>query len=287
MPFTMTVGEAQELFPDLTIMRRLNPGGQKVAFEATRDHERVALKVFSPDNDIVRIRREILAMMKVTSPYVVRLLEFHENITPAQSVTYLLEEFIDGQELGDIVDGGKIYHPSEAVPLVDKLLQGLEAIWEHRIVHRDIKPKNIILRGETGDPVIIDFGIARHIELPSATPTAAIRGPCTPAYAPPEVLTNRKREIDCRSDLFSLGILLYIMLTGEHPHWRTDLRLDDNIERMLSHMPIPPSDLNGAISEKLSRFVLRLMQKDRHRRFKDATHARDRLLHVAAQIGGA
>lgn len=286
MPFTLTVDEAQELFPDLRIVRRLNPSGQKVAFEATRDHERVALKVFSPDSDIVRIHREILAMTKVTSPYVVRLLEFQQNITPEQSVTYLLEEFIEGEELGDILRDGKIYHPSEALPLLDRLLQGLEAIWEHRIVHRDIKPKNIILRGETGDPVIIDFGIARHIELPSATPTAAIRGPCTPAYAPPEVLTNRKPEVNCRSDLFSLGIVLYIMLTGEHPHWRTDLRLDDNIQRMLSHIPIPPSDLNAAIPEELSRFVLRLMQNDRYRRFKNATHARQRLLHVVAAIGG-
>jgi len=258
-----------------------------VAFEATRDHERVALKVFSPDSDIVRIRREILAMMMVRSPYVVRLLEFQQRITPEQSVTYLLEEFIDGEELGDLLNAGTIYDANEAIPLLDKLLQGIEAIWVRRIVHRDIKPKNIMLRSETGDPVIIDFGIARHVELPSATPTAAIRGPCTPRYAPPEVLTNRKPEIDCKSDLFSLGIVAYVMLTGQHPHWRTELRLDDNIERMLRHTPIPPSDLKPAIPHKLSRLVLRLIQKDRYRRFKDATHAREWLSHVSAELGGA
>lgn len=286
MPFTMTVDEAQELFPDLRIVRRLNPSGQKVAFEVTRDHDRVALKVFSSDSDIVRIHREILAMTRIRSPYVVRLLEFQQRITPEQSVTYLLEQFIDGEELGDILGAGRIYHPNEAIALVDKLLQGLEAIWAQRIVHRDIKPKNIIIRGETDDPVIIDFGIARHVELPSATPTAAIRGPCTPAYAPPEVLTNRKPEIDCRSDLFSLGIVVYVMLTGQHPIWRRDLSLDANIERMLRSIPMPPSDLNAAIPARLSRFVLRLMHKERYRRFRHATHAREVLSHVSAAIGG-
>lgn len=177
-----------------------------------------------------------------------------------------------------------MYELESALQFLDMTLQGLEACAAKNIVHRDIKPENIIIRPD-GSPVIIDFGIARHLDQTSLTETSRMWGICTPPYAPPEVLRYQKNQIDGKSDLFSLGITAYEAMTGVHPLWVRGDRDELNYERMLNQDPKPLADLDPTIPDEISKFILRMMNKDRFRRFRDAHIARESLRRIASSLG--
>ena len=107
--------------------------------------------------------------------------------------------------------------PRNTIDLIIQLVTGLKIIWVKHVVHRDLKPDNILIL-PSGETKIIDLGIARLLDMESITRTLAMRGPCTPIYAAPEQLSNRKTEITVRTDQFNLGILmLQLLLRGQHP----------------------------------------------------------------------
>lgn len=269
----MSLSEAKQHFPSLDVRRELRVSGQKSVFEAWRGGEHLALKVFGPGTDIERVEREIEAMTTFSSRHVARVVEFQQRISQGQRLSYLLEEFIEGQDLAEVVRSRGALPWQEVARMADELLEGLGTIWEQRIVHRDIKPQNIIWRVD-GTICITDFGIARFVDRTSLTPTGAPTGPCTPPYAPPEVLSNRKREVDTKSDLYSLGVTLYEVLVGQHPYWDFNVPVRRNIENVIrNNISLDESRL-VPIPEALRKFVLRLMSPLRLRRFKDPAHAR-------------
>ncbi|MFW5803669.1 MAG: serine/threonine protein kinase, partial [bacterium] len=155
------------------------------------------------------------------------------------------------------------------ISFLDKMLCGLEEIWNFEVVHRDITPGNIMMKPD-GSPVIIDFGIARYLDKTSLTGTYLAQGPCTPPFAPPEVLTNNKEQIDCRSDLFSLGIVVYIMTTGIHPIWDNSKSAKENRMNMIEKQIPSLKDHLGEIG----RFIDRMVQKEPYKRFRNPTMAR-------------
>ena len=178
--------------------------------------------------------------------------------------------------MAKVLDKGNIFSPEDTLSFLDKVLQGLEACWEKRIVHRDIKPANIMLR-TNGSPVIVDFGLSRHLELTSLTPTEYPGAIGTLLFAPPELLSYTKNDIDSKTDLYSLGITVYMMMTGQHPYINLRNPPKNVMYALMNTAAIAPHLLNPAIPESLSRFVLRLMKRNRVDRPRDAAQARSKL----------
>ncbi len=284
MSYPPSLQELQEQFPAFKVLREIKQGGQKTAFEVRRksNGERLVLKIFAPGANPERIDRDVQAMTTIRSPFIVHLVEFQKLITEQQIIIYTLEEFIEGRDLAWRLESGDPFSPHEAAVFLDKMLQGLEACWEKRIVHRDIKPDNILLRAN-GDPVIIDFGICRLVDATSITRTSAPHGPRTKLYAPPEMIQNQKGDIDNRSDLYSLGVTVYHLLTERHPFWSPNEDPSVGEGRMLdaSFEPVSPHKIKPEISEEMSKYILRLMSCLRHRRPKNATVAREMLAMVS------
>ncbi len=283
-----TVTQLQEIFPELEIRRQVGNGAFKVVFEAMRGEYRFALKVLGDNIDFTRLRREVSAMRLLESPYIAKLERFEIRDTPSLSIAYLLEDFIEGNELKKIVDNGKIYTPHEILTFLDKVLQGLETCWAKRIVHRDIKPANIMIR-DNGDPVLVDFGLSRHLDQTSLTPTENPFIIGTPLFAPPEVLKYKKDEIDSKTDLYSLGVTSYMMVTGIHPYVPSlqGVSSEEAFQRLLSSPAQAAHELNSGIPVPLSKFIMRLINRNRVDRPKDASHARQLLNSTAIQLGVA
>lgn len=199
-------------FPNALLLAE---GGQKVVFAVDQPiYGNAVLKVglCSSDRALERIRREVEVLRDIDSEFYPRNYEF--QILDGHRFL-ILEERIDGLPLSEhLADFVSI---ESATELIKELVNGLCVLWERRIIHRDIKPQNILIT-PSRRPKIIDLGIARLLDLESLTRTLALRGPCTPAYASPEQLENRKHQINHRSDQYSLGIVYaQLLLEGRHP----------------------------------------------------------------------
>ena len=193
----------------------LGEGGQKVVFSIQHpEHGSCVLKigVYKNRSSLERIRREVEILRQITSPYYPR--QFGFEVVDNQRF-YVLEERIEGQPLSNAMQ--RFATVESATRLVLELVEGLSVIWQSRITHRDVKPDNILIT-PSGRPRIIDLGIARIKDGSSLTHSLAPHGPCTPNYAAPEQLENRKHEINHRADQFCLGIVYaQLLLEGSHP----------------------------------------------------------------------
>jgi serine/threonine-protein kinase len=193
----------------------LKQGGQKVVYRVTHpDYGDIALKIgtFNSPQGLERIQREVDLLKDIDSKYYPKNFAF--DILPPDKFV-IVEEYVESRPLSNCFSDQ--WPPKKIVELVRHLVLGLKIIWDKRTVHRDIKPDNILITSD-GTPKIIDLGIARLLDLESLTRTLAMRGPCTPVYAAPEQLSNRKTKIDFRTDQFNLGIImLQLLLNGEHP----------------------------------------------------------------------
>lgn len=217
MTFAITLADAQAQFPDYTFIKALTPSAQKAAFHVRdQDGNDLCLKIVAPTYERDRLDREILAMQTIEHPNVVRLREYTFSSKPGQQRHFIIEEFVDGSDLADKLTRGQPWPLNEAMQFFAGLCDGLAALRAKGIVHRDIKPQNIRVRPD-GTPVIIDFGLARHLGLPDLTKTLQGARIGTPAYFAPEQFDGNKHDIDHRTDLFAVGILLYEATTGEAP----------------------------------------------------------------------
>ena len=193
----------------------LGGGGQRKVFAIEHPQfGETVLKIgaYESQQGLERIQREVQVLSSIQSDYYPRHYAF--QIVDGNRF-FIIEERLAGKPLTDYVDAFTL--PSEATALLQQLTTGLRLLWDARIVHRDVKPANIIITAER-QPKIIDLGIARLLDLESLTATQGYRGPCTPSYASPEQLRNLKHAINHRSDLFSLGIVYaQLLLGGLHP----------------------------------------------------------------------
>jgi serine/threonine-protein kinase len=190
--------------------RYIGGGGQKEVY--AYEHEKfgsVVVKVgtFSNGDQFERIKREVELLKGLKSEYFPRQYSFRRR-TGSRYV--IIEERLDGDPLSTCI--GEWAREEKAVWVVQHLAVGMLELWRQRVVHRDIKPANVIMSKE--HPRIIDLGIARVLDATSLTMSFAPFGPCTPAYASPEQLTNQKRVIDHRADQFCLGVMLAELLLG-------------------------------------------------------------------------
>ncbi len=219
MPYTVDIETAIAMFPEYTFVGPLTPSEQKAAFHVkTANGADLCLKLIGPHYERDRLDREIQALQSIDNPNIVKLVEYTFSSKPGDLRHYIVEEFIEGQDLQDILLTGKVWPIKEAAEFFSRVCDGLTALREKEIVHRDLKPANIRVRPD-GSPVIIDFGLARHLALPDLTQTAAGAGIGTPRYFAPEQFEGTKHDIDHRTDLFALGTMMYEALTGESPFY--------------------------------------------------------------------
>ena len=240
----------------------------------TRLGRRVAVKLLKPSlaNDPAfrtRFRREAQDAAKMAHPTIVRIFDAgEESIRESNGaetlVPFIVMEYVDGRLLKDVVADGPL-EPAEATRIISQVLTALEYSHRAGVVHRDIKPGNIMITS-SGQVKVMDFGIARAISESSATiaESSAIVG--TAQYFSPE--QARGESVDARTDLYSTGIVLFELLTGRAP-----FRGDNPVAVAYQHVnsdPVAPSTLNPRVSPALDAVVLRALAKDRFSRYQSA-----------------
>ena len=240
----------------------------------TRLGRRVAVKLLKPSlaNDPAfrtRFRREAQDAAKMAHPTIVRIFDAgEESIRESNGaetlVPFIVMEYVDGRLLKDVLADGPL-EPAEATRIISQVLTALEYSHRAGVVHRDIKPGNIMITS-SGQVKVMDFGIARAISESSATiaESSAIVG--TAQYFSPE--QARGESVDARTDLYSTGIVLFELLTGRAP-----FRGDNPVAVAYQHVnsdPVAPSTLNPRVSPALDAVVLRALAKDRFSRYQSA-----------------
>lgn len=240
-------------FPQLEIIECLGRGGMGVVYKARQKslNRLVALKLLAPERAddpcfAERFAREAQALAALNHPHIVAVHDFGE----AGGFYYLLMEFVDGVNLRKLLQSRKLT-PEEALSIVPPVCEALQCAHDHGIVHRDIKPENLLM-DKAGLVKIADFGIAKlvagiHGDL-SAQTVNEIGG--TVAYGTPDYAAPEQHEgdaaLDHRADIYSLGVVLYEMLTGERPAGKfeppsrrvqMDIRIDEIVLRALEKSP--------------------------------------------------
>lgn len=255
----------------------LGHGGMADVYAGTdaRLGRQVAIKLLKPSlaNDPsfrTRFRQEAQAAARMAHPTIVRVFDAGEETVREPSgievqIPFIVMERVDGTLLKDLLAHGAIA-PAEAMRIVHGILTALEYSHRAGVVHRDIKPGNVMVT-PSGQVKVMDFGIARAISDSSATiaQTSAILG--TAQYFSPE--QARGEAIDARTDLYSTGVVLYELLTGRPP-FRGDTAVAVAYQH-ISEAPVPPNVLNPAISPALNAVVMRALAKNKDERFQTAS----------------
>jgi len=241
----------------------------------------VAIKILkrelAADNAFrTRFRLEAQAASRMSHPAIVRVYDAGEDVETdpdgsQHPLPFIVMELVQGRLLKDIISAGPVTVP-DAVRYVDGILEALEYSHRAGVVHRDIKPGNVMVT-EQGQVKVMDFGIARAVSDSSSTvaETTAIIG--TASYFSPE--QAKGEPVDARADLYSAGVVLYELLTG-----RTPFRGDTPVAVAYQHVseaPVPPSELIGTVPRSLDAIVLRALAKDPFQRFPDAATFRETL----------
>ncbi len=264
------------------LLDRLGSGGMGEVWKA-RDTELqrfVAIKLLHADlqadpDFVAHFTREARLVASLHHPNIVQIYDFQLTSTEGSRVrAYMVMDYIEGGTLADYILNTSrrgLYPPAaEILYLFTSVGLALDYAHQKGMIHRDIKPANILLDKSArdtalGEPVLSDFGIARLQGASASTVTGALIG--TPLYISPEQAENR--SVDDRSDLYSLGVVLYEILTG-----RTPFRGDNALAIMMQQIygqPAPPESLNPRISPALSSVVLRSIAKEPRERFPSAS----------------
>jgi serine/threonine protein kinase len=264
--FIVQIDSARAQFPDCEFVAALTPSAQKSAFHVRRDGKDYCLKIIAPNQTLDRVQREVLAMQALDHPNVVKVLEYEYSAKAGQSRHYMVEEFVAGDDLSAHMVPGQAWPLGKIANVFAPICDGLVALESNKIVHRDLKPSNVRMRPD-GSPVIIDFGLARMLDMASLTATidGAMIG--TPRYFSPEQFRGTKRDIDHRTDLYALGVLIYEAAVGRHPSLVPELQTMDDLSNAVCTSESYVDDAAfKALAPRLQLIVRRLLEKERAKR---------------------
>jgi serine/threonine-protein kinase len=230
-----------------------------------RDDRPVAIKIPHAEMDadpvlFDRFKREEEIGKKLNHPGVVRVLNDEER-----SRRYMVLEWVEGRLLRQILNEQKKLPPERAIRVTLALCQALDYIHSHGVVHRDLKPENIMV-GPDDQVKLIDFGIAANAGSRRLTFAKLTEAMGTPDYISPEQVKGKRG--DSRSDVYSLGVMFYEMLTGKVPFTGPNPFVIMN-ERLLNH-PIPPREVNPDVSPQLQEIIYRALERDPNKRYPNA-----------------
>lgn len=248
------------------IVRRVGRGGMGSVYEAIdeRSSQRVALKVLSAElsaqpDFVARFHRESRALSTFSDKRIARV--FFSGA--AEGVPFFAMEFVDGRNLEEILNAEGVLKPERAIEWMREIAVGLDVAAQHGLVHRDVKPTNILI-DDSGQVRIVDFGLAKALDSETRlTVTGAVVG--TPFYLSPE--QGLSKPVDQRSDIYSLGATFYHLLAGKPP-----FEADNSVSIILKHVhdAVPPiRDRNPRIPESLARIVQRCLSKEPRHRYQD------------------
>jgi serine/threonine protein kinase/WD40 repeat protein len=270
------------------LVKKLGQGGMGMVFLA--EHQRmkrlVALKVLPPTvtrnhTAVQRFQREVQAMARLSHPNIVTAHDADE----ARGLHFLVMEYVDGQDLSDLVKKRGPLSVEQAVDYIVQGARGLEYAHKRGLVHRDIKPSNLLVDTE-GHVKVLDLGLARFSDQADSegmdlTGTGVVAG--TVDYMSPEQATNTKTA-DARADIYSLGCTLWFLLTGKSVYGG-----DTVVSRLMAHQtqPIPPlRTLNSGIPEELDRVYQKMVAKQKEQRYQTVTEVLSDLVKFAPSSGG-
>ncbi|MFA6001409.1 MAG: Stk1 family PASTA domain-containing Ser/Thr kinase [Thermoleophilia bacterium] len=247
------------------IIRRLGSGGMADVYLAKDTHlgREVAIKIlykrYARDEEFVaRFRREAQSAAALNHPHIVSIFDRGE----ADGSYYIAMEYLEGKSLKEVIPENGL-EPVRAIEISMQILQALQFAHENNVIHRDIKPHNIVINGR-GQVKVTDFGIARAGTAPAMTETGSIIG--TAQYLSPE--QAKGKAVEQSSDLYSMGVVLYEMLTGKVP-----FEGENPVAIALKHlsdMPVPPQALAPRIPDNLNAVVMRALAKDPRDRYPTA-----------------
>ena len=206
-----------------------------------------------------RFYQEAKAAGRLNHPNIVTIYD----VGKSGDVAYIAMELLEGRELRDIMNGGSLLPVDQVLNIVAQVAQGLAYAHEHDIVHRDVKPSNIMVIRD-GHVKITDFGIARMASSSVRTQTGMVLG--SPKYMSPEQVMGK--SIDQRSDIFSLGVMLYEMLTGQAPF--NGENVNAIMYQTLNAIPLPPNTLNKIVPEMVNFIVAKALAKGLEDRYQNA-----------------
>jgi eukaryotic-like serine/threonine-protein kinase len=248
------------------ILSTLGEGGMGAVYKA-RDREVdrvVAVKVIRPElanqpEILNRFKQELILSRQVTHKNVVRIFDLGE----AEGIKFITMEFVEGRDLRSLLRDGASVSLEQKVKIVIQVCRALEAAHAEGVVHRDLKPQNILVEN-TSRVVVMDFGIAHSMQEAGATSTGMLLG--TPLYMSPEQAKGEK--VDPRSDIYTLGIVFYEILTGKVP-FESETVVGLLLKR-LQERPVPPVERNKEIPQALSDIVIKCLAVQKENRYQSA-----------------
>ena len=224
----------------------------------------VALKIIRPElasrpDILARFKQELILARQVTHKNVIRIFDLGE----ADGVKFITMDFIEGQDLKTLLREKGKFTSDEAIKIITQICRALDAAHTEGVVHRDLKPQNIMLDSKSR-VTVMDFGIARSLEMPGMTQTGALVG--TPEYMSPE--QAKGEEVDARSDLFTTGIIFYELLTGHTP-FRADTAYATLLKRTQERAR-PPIEHDSTIPPQIDSVVMKCLETDKNQRYGSA-----------------
>jgi len=249
------------------ILRILGQGGMGAVYQA-RDQEldrTIALKVIRPElasnpSILQRFKQELILSRHVTHKNVVRIFDLGE----ADGTKFITMEFVEGDDLRSVLRQHGKFSARKTVDIVQQICRALEAAHAEGVIHRDLKPQNI-MRDPQGRIVVMDFGLARSLEFDGMTQTGALVG--TLEYMSPEQALGA--SLDKRSDLFAVGLIFYELLTGKAPY-KADTAIASLMKRT-HERAVPASEVDATVPLSLSAIVSRCLERDPKDRYPSAT----------------
>src|SRR5271154_3934199 len=262
------------------IVQILGQGGMGAVYKANDlELDRiVAVKVIRPElgaqpEILQRFKQELILARQITHRNVIRIFDLSE----ANGIKFITMEFIEGQDLKSFVTNKGRLGFDDAVQIVEQVCLALEAAHGEGVVHRDLKPQNIMV-DKQGRASVMDFGIARSVEAGGMTMTGMVVG--TPEYMSPEQVMGER--VDVRSDLFTLGVIFYELLTGAMPYQSDSLQ--GAMFKRTREVPKPPIEVDPTVPKVLSDITTKCLQIDPARRYQSA---REILTDLELWRGGA
>ena len=248
------------------VLQLLGRGGMGAVYKAhDKELDRtVALKLIRPDlarnpEMVKRFKQELILARQVTHKNVIRIFDLGQS----EGIKFITMDFVEGQDLRALLRVRGKLPPNEAASIMLQICRALEAAHGEHVIHRDLKPQNIML-DQKGRVHVMDFGIARSVHVPGMTQTGALIG--TPEYMSPE--QARGENLDQRSDIFSLGVIFYEILTGKNPY-PSDVPLA-TLWKRIQEPVTPPLKLEPSLPIALNGIVVKALQIEPHGRFASA-----------------